>query len=181
VTGNYFIDLLIPNNILNANSLFFSISGTQGGTTNTSNIGPTTATLFSATPWTSGQLDTYLGISGSPTNPIGAYLPSTQAVDSGATGFYVYQASLGQTQLRSQANALLGPLLTLNNALPTGSYILGFLNDGGRAVGATANSGAIFETGHATVPEPRYSLLIGVGLLAFVASRRMRVLSGKKA
>ncbi len=60
-SGDFKIDVLVPNNEASAGS--FSITG---GT-----ITPATATLFSATAWTSGDLAAYLGISASPTNPIG--------------------------------------------------------------------------------------------------------------
>ena len=175
VTGDYLIDLLIPNNVLNANSLSFLISGTQGGTTNTTAIGPIAATLFSTTAWTSGELDTYLGISASPADPIGAFLPSTQALDAGATGFFVYQADLGQNQLLKQANELSGPLLTLNNSLPIASYIVAFLNSGTTAPdwGTNANSAAIFVTGTPSVPEPSYALLLGAGIVMIGFARKV--------
>ncbi len=41
-----------------------------------------------------GQLDAYLGFSATSTNPIGAFLPSTDALDPGATGFYVYDLEM---------------------------------------------------------------------------------------
>jgi hypothetical protein len=47
--------------------------------------------LFSTTAWTTGTLADFLGITASPDNPIGAFLPATQALDPGATGFFVYQ------------------------------------------------------------------------------------------
>ncbi|MBV9724112.1 MAG: hypothetical protein JO299_02960 [Gammaproteobacteria bacterium] len=53
----------------------FALTGTLSGT----------ASLFSPTAWTSGQLDSYPTIKASPTNPIGAFLPSTQKLDPGAT------------------------------------------------------------------------------------------------
>jgi hypothetical protein len=43
-------------------------------------------------PSQSVQLDAFLGISASPQNPLGAFLPATQALDPGATGFNVFQA-----------------------------------------------------------------------------------------
>ena len=91
-TGTLLLDVLEPNN--EAHPASFAITGSNSGT----------ASLFSATPWTSGQLDAYLGISASPTNPIGAYLPSTQALDPGATGFFVYQVSFANVTLQSAAN-----------------------------------------------------------------------------
>src|SRR5262249_51076253 len=82
-TGSLTIDVLVPNN--EASPASFALTGTASAT----------ATLFSATPWTSGMLDAYLGISASPNNPIGACLPSRQALDPGATGCFVVPANLG--------------------------------------------------------------------------------------
>ena len=82
-TGDLSIDVLVPNN--EPKPANFALTGTLSGT----------ATLFSAVPWTSGNLDAYLGLSAAPANPIGAYLPSTQALDPGATGFFVFNVDLG--------------------------------------------------------------------------------------
>jgi len=143
---------LVPNNEPHASS--FAISGTLSGT----------ATLFSATAWTSGQLDAYLGISASPTNPIGAFLPSTQALDPGATGFFVYQVNLGTTTLQDAPNPNVSPLLNISPDIPLASYLVAFLNEGTVANPnwvATANSGAIFETRSPATPEPTSMFLVG--------------------
>jgi len=80
ITGSTFLlDFLEPSNQANAP---VPITGTFSGT----------ASLFSATPWTSGFLDVYLGISASPSNPIGSFIPDP--VDLSATGFFVYQLSI---------------------------------------------------------------------------------------
>jgi PEP-CTERM motif len=170
-TGQFRIDILVPNNAPGANALSFTLSGTLAGA----------APLFSATAWTGAmgqQLDNYLGISASPANPIGAYLPSTNAIAPGNTGFFVYQASFASTP----AGGLNGTMSeNLNNPLPIGSYIVAFVLDNPNPTGgqapwqATANSGAIFETGR--VPEPTTLLLIGTGLVAVGAGawrRRQR-------
>jgi hypothetical protein len=154
-SGDFLLDVLVPNN--ESKPASFAITGTHTGT----------ATLFSATPWTSGQLDSYLGISGNPTNGIGAYLPSTQALDPGATGFFVYQVDLGNTLLQDASNPNVNPLLNISPDLPLASYIVAFLNEGTAANPnwiATANSGAIFERDGPTVsavPEPTSIVLLG--------------------
>jgi hypothetical protein len=169
VTGNgdFWLDILVPNSVAAPGS--FTITGALSGT----------ASLFSSTAWISGQLDAYLGISASPTNPIGAYLPATQGYDPTATGFWVYQANLGNTTLLAQSGVGQAGqdsyLMQLGQNLTPGSYIVGFLEQG-TDYGATANSGAILETGGQTpLPEPSTwaMMLLGFGA-AGVAVRRSR-------
>jgi hypothetical protein len=169
-TGDLFIDILTPDNQTAGPS--FTLTGTSSAT----------ATLFSATPWTSGQLDSYLGISASPSNPIGAYLPSTQAVDPGATGFFVYQANLGTLTLQGPSSPHVSPLEDIGSGvLPKGSYVVGFFNEGTPDhpdYQATANSGAIFETGSHTSPVPEASpwamMLLGFAGLGLAGYRKAR-------
>ncbi len=168
--GDYRIDILVPDTISLPSSLSFGITGTQGGLFDMSPIA-STASLFSTVAWTSGNLGSYLGLFGSsPNNPIGAFLPATQALVPDATGFFVYQADLGLTTLRGKSHGGAGPLLNLADVLPEASYIVAFLDDGFifPHASATANSGALFETGTTpshSVPEPGTMLSFGAGLL----------------
>ena len=173
-TGNLTVDVLVPDNLVSMpSSLSFAITGTLTGTAN----------LFSATAWTSGFLASYLGLNASPANPIGAYLPSTQALDLGATGFYVYQVDLGHITLEAASDPNISPLEDIG-ALPLASYIVGFLTTSKTTCDkkhptictttyptiATANSGAIFETGFppnhggGNTPLPGALLLMGTVL-----------------
>lgn len=165
-TGNLMIDILVPDTI-SSPSTTYTISGPLVGASTF------TASLFSATAWTSGALDHYLGISASPNNPIGAYLPSAQAYQPSATGFFVYAADLGTQTLPSNSGASNSDLLTLDKGLLQGSYVVAFLHTSD----ATANSGAIFEIGGISpVPEPSTwaMLLLGFAGLGFAGYRKAR-------
>ena len=149
-TGDLRIEVLIPDNISGAGP--FSITGAASAT----------ATLFSSTPWTSGQLDAYLGISASPANPVGAYLPSTQTFQPTATGFFVFQADVSIFTLPAPGGT--PPLFSLTGPVAKGAYLVGFFNTGSPGIpdwGATANSGALF-----VVPGP----VVGAGLPGLVAA-----------
>ena len=90
-TGVYEVVTLIPNNISGANSESFSVNGAV--------TSPAPATLFSSTAWTSGFLASYLGIASSPSNPLSAFLTTTDSHDPGATGYFVYVSVLGTNTL----------------------------------------------------------------------------------
>jgi hypothetical protein len=167
-SGTYFVDVLVPDNGGSAPSGSFMISGTMGASG--------TASLFGSSAWTSGQLDTFLGISGgaSPTNPLDPFLTATKTVDSSAIGYWVFQASLGAQTLGSAANT--GPILNLGSSLPQGSFLVAFLEGTSKGNTATANSETIMETsgGGSSVPEPASLGLLGLGLAGLGLARRKR-------
>lgn len=176
-TGTLWIDILVPNSVaLNTLPASFTISPYTTSTLSG------TANLFSSTAWTSGQLDAYLGNPASPTNPIGAFLGAAQTFQPTATGFYVFQANLGLTTLMAQSSVGTSGqdayLMQLGQSLIQGSYIVGFLDQGGRTDGATANSGAILVTNPPppTVPEPATwaMMLAGFGATGFAIRRTRR-------
>ena len=168
-TGDFYVDILVPNNDPLPSSLTLTVTGGA--------ISPAVANEFSTSGWTSKFLAAYLGISASPANPIGAWLPTTQGNDPGATGYYVFQADLGSNTLAGAAGS--GPDLNAGT-LDLGTVVVGFLEtnscnkNGDCEWVATANSGALYE-GTSTVPEPGTLALFGAGLLGcalFIARRR---------
>src|SRR5262249_2408220 len=147
------------------------------------------ASLVSTTAWTSGQLDNYLGLTGAPTNPIGAYLPTTKFFDSGATGYFVYTANVGPTKIWDNAQETKGPTFDLSS-IPGlsgdfGAYIVAFCSpitgstdcteQNGKSIVATANSGALLVNGDRRppnfTPEPTTLALLGILALGFGLAR----------
>lgn len=118
-SGTYFIDILTPDN---------GASGAPPGTYTITGGASGTAALFSSTAWTSGTLDSYLGIRASPSNPLSAWLHATQSLNPNAMGYWVFQANLGLNTLGTSSGT--GPLLNLNSTLPQGSVIVAFLENG---------------------------------------------------
>lgn len=176
-TGHQYIDFLVPDSAVPQGGAGIDISLHTGGAF------VANASLVSLTPWTSGFLDTYLGVSASPSNPIGAYLPSTLTIlgnPSNVNGFYVFQADLGTRTV--PANNGTFTYYDANKGAQ-GMYIVSFLQTYTDLI-ATANSGAIFETGSgntinpvAAVPEPATwgMMLLGFVGLGFAFRQRRRM------
>ena len=151
-TGILVVDILVPNSIppIKLTELHPNVAIISGGS------GIIEAHLLSGNSWTSGMLGAFLVASGnsyatpniSPANPIGAYLPSTQALDPGATGFYVFEALLGvdPNTLAQEGTTTPGPLIfnVSGGAPPFGTYVLANLVQSDGNTIATANGGALF-------------------------------------
>lgn len=175
--GDLVVDILVPNNYALPTSFTIDFAGTS--------TVAGTATLFSTTAWTSGDLASYLGgsfIGASPNNPIGAYLPSTQALDPTATGFDVFTADLNIQFLQGPGGSG-STLYSIPSGLGSdlGAYIVGFCVSGCTTPPdtATANSGALLVNGSTPVPtpEPGSLMMLAAGLLGMALLTGRRVLT----
>jgi len=156
--GGLTMDFLVP--VADGVPGSISVTGSLGGALSF------TANLFSATPWTTGFLDAYLGISAQPNNPLDAIANSgCDAMGQNCTGFFVVQGFAGNYTIPQQGTDLtLGttPLWSIPGGIPTGSTILAFYNNGTDIL-ATANSSALNV---ASVPGP----IVGAGLPGLVTA-----------
>jgi len=177
-TGIVVIDVLVPNNVPTTEFNNMSVVILSGG----GGVGSTSLSLLSGSDWTSGTLGAYLVATGnsfvtpniSPANPIGAFLPSTQALDPGATGFHVYEAVPGffpRTLAQEGSPPTPGLIFELSGGAPFGSYVLTELVQSGGNTIATADSGALFAGSACTTcsnpPDPPAAVpgpIAGAGL-----------------
>jgi hypothetical protein len=144
----------------------FSIGGSSG---------TSLLSLFSTTPWSSGFLDSYLGISASPQNPFNNY-GGPMGIDTTVTGFFVYRAIGTGITLDDQAGELNNPLFTIPGGLGAGDFALDFfLPTGDSKWIGTPNSEALESVGPSTpVPEPSSLCMLGLGVISLLGFARKR-------
>jgi hypothetical protein len=120
--------------------------------------------------WTSGKLDTFLGIAAQPNNPIDAFLGNgCDAGGNNCSGFFVLQGTAlsGSFNIPQQGSGLPGstPLWSIPGGVPEGTNIVGFLTTASGDLFATANSSALHATAH-PVPGP----IVGAGLPGLIGA-----------
>jgi hypothetical protein len=166
-TGTLFLVVLIPDFDIAPATL--SVTGAASAT----------ATLVSVSPWTTLDLSAFVGqANASPANPLGAFLPSSEAVTATTfNGFFVLRANLGTETLNGPGGPF-SPVFSLGSNLPLGSYIVAFFDEAGSNPISTAASGALFEVGQTSaVPEPATwgMLLLGFIGLGFAFRNRRKI------
>jgi len=185
-TGTLFLLALVPDTVNLGSFVAPNLNVLGGG------FSGGLLSLVSATPWTGGTLNTFLGghgfanlnVNSSPDVNLGAYLPSTQALDGlGVTGFDIFLRNVGNTGPAGLTGPGIFPpddLFQLGGNLPLGSYVIAMLinvddRTGAISVFNTANSGAGFinQTSFET-PLPAAVWMFGGGLagLGFLLRRK---------
>jgi hypothetical protein len=173
--GSFLLFELVPDNELAT----LTIDGTN--TTDAT----ATGNLFSATEiLSSDKLATFLcGGCFVPPSPISNYLPSTQAVDPAAGGYFVYEFNFGALTADPKTN---GPTFKADGSggLPLGSIFVALLTSNNNSstvsnvIGATPQSAALLEQSGpptAVVPEPTAIVLLGSGLLITCVKLRRKL------
>jgi hypothetical protein len=164
-SGDLVLKFLIPDNIALSTVQSFVAGTTVTGTSSSS------LSLFSTTPWTSGNLESdYLGITsfanGSPPNPLSAWLGATQTLQPTATGYFVALADVGNYSLPTPGGVLPDVFSLAPATYFAGGLIVGnlFTGENHTLDVTTAQSGALFFTG-SPVPAP----LVGAGVPGLIA------------
>jgi len=162
-TGSLELKLLIPDNftLTQVNNFVSGVTVTGTGQP----VAGTSLSLFTSATygntWTAADgvgLEEFLGHSlatGSPPNPLNAWLPATQTAQSTADGYYVVLAQLGTITLpdRGDWSALTSDLFALSPAFfPQGGLIAGNLKLASGDYVSTAQSGALFFNGPSSGP-----------------------------
>ena len=163
-TGNFYLLALVPNN--EAAGYKTSIKGTFGSTTSQvsgQDIGAFAPTKTNSNP----QLSTVFKLEPANGHPLGAYLPYTDLLDPGATGYEVYEYSFGTETLGT-------PTFLLGTGTPKGTMFTATIVEKNNTVIATPNSQTLrYDAPLSPTPEPGYyGALFALSFgLVFVARR----------
>jgi hypothetical protein len=179
LAGEEQLKFLIPNDFTLTQVQNFAAQVTVTAGANAS------LSLFSTTPWTSGNLEiNYLGNSlanGAPKNPLDAFIGATNTLQPTATGYYVLLADVGQQTLTGPNNPpaqlfSLAPAVYAAGGLILGNLIQGTCNTNGGGctdVNSTAQSGALFfngaSSGPFSAPSGAPGPVVGAGLPGVLA------------
>jgi hypothetical protein len=176
--GDFELLLLAPNNEVSSPSTFsLTIAGTNVATASAA------SSLVNTTAFTGGKLESVLGLSYTPSNPLSAWLPSTESIDTGATGYFVYTFWFGAETGNPKDQATAPTFKITSGSLPLGSIFAGLQFATGSTtsvIGSTPPSAAIFVSGKGpsppppSVPEPTSAGLLLTGLAASVCVIRKR-------
>jgi hypothetical protein len=168
-SGNLWLVGLVPDN---QNAGFnLTLNGTN--TTNST----ATAVLGNPGVWSSGFLGSFLSTPnfGSNAHPISAWLPSTQAVDPGAQGYYVYTFDFGAFNYANTAD----PQFSVSSgSVPIGTLFLAGLGDTNNNITVdTPNSATLLETANPQnpVPEPGTLAMLGTAVLGIAGLLRRKI------
>ena len=165
-SGDFLLFGLVPDNWNSGFSL------TLDGTNTT--VSSVSGALFSSTEWNSGFLSSYLTSPNFPHNshPLSGFLPSTQGVDPGANGYFVYLFDFGAFDYNTTPD----PNFSVGSGtVPQGTIFLAGLVDGsGNVTVDTPNSASILEGG-SPVPEPETLLMFGSGIVAVAGILRRKI------
>jgi PEP-CTERM motif len=163
-SGDFVLFALVPDD----QNVGFTLDGTN------TTVASVTGALASPTEWNSGFLSAFLTSPTFPHNshPLGAYLPSTQAVDPGAKGYFVYAFDFGAFNYKTTPD----PQFT-NGGVPQGTVFFATLVDAnGNVTVDTPNSASILEAGSpSSVPEPGTLLMFGSGIIGFAGILRRKI------
>ena len=190
-TGDDVLAFLLPDNEdANPALVSFAVNSTDAGTNDATTV-TEEATLASSKVWDYGYLGAFLGNFGLPNQLYGLYgagNSDVSKINPGVTGYYVYWADFGSTDITASAPTFnLGGFNGLAG-LPKGTFIVDFLhvfNSKGANDGtvATLNSTALLtdvspiSAAGATVPEPGSIFLLGTVLLTAALLAKKRIAS----
>lgn len=168
-TGPFFLLVAEPNNVSDTTP---SVSGTING------VAATPLSITGEGAWTTGDLDQQANVkvlapSAKPTNPLANFLPFTDSVDAGDTGYNLTALIFGSEQIQDNKNAGPAAMDFTDTNLPVGSMIFGFFDSPKSGWVATASSGVLFVNTASTtsIPEPAGIALFGAGLCAITMAR----------